>query len=109
MKSLLTRMFALLAMMTMLSCVARVHAVGPPVEVVEVDVAPPPPQIEAVPVPPYGGAIWIEGCWNWDGARYVWISGHYERPRPGWVWVPHRWAQSPRGRWRYYAGHWRHF
>ncbi|HJZ87397.1 MAG TPA: hypothetical protein VKN99_19620 [Polyangia bacterium] len=109
MKSLLIRAFALFGMITLISCYAQVRPVGPPVAEVEVELAPPPQQVEAVPAPPYGGAVWIEGYWHWSGVRYIWIGGHYERPRPGWIWVPHRWARAPRGHWRYHAGYWRHY
>src|SRR5437867_3748601 len=89
------------------SCAPRPY--GPPIvsgEVV-VETAPPPAQVEAVPVAPYQGAVWIEGRWHWNGVRYVWVRGYYERPRPGWVWVPHRWYRGPRGHWHYVPGHWR--
>jgi len=72
--------------------------------VVEVENEPPPVQVEARPVVPYQGAVWIEGHWDWRG-RWVWVPGFWERPRAGWVWVAHHW-QRWRGRWRYVPGHW---
>ncbi|MCI4441194.1 hypothetical protein [Tibeticola sp.] len=41
---------------------------------------PPPPRYEWVPPPPFVGAIWIAGFWEW---------------RNGWVWVPGRWVRPP--------------
>jgi len=82
--------------------------VGPPVQgEIVIETAPPPTQVEAVPVAPYQGAVWIEGHWHWNGVRYVWARGYYERPRVGFVWVAHRWYRGPRGRWHYVPGHWR--
>lgn len=26
--------------------------------------------------------VWREGHWQWNGYRYVWVAGHYERTRP---------------------------
>src|SRR5687768_5676840 len=25
------------------------------------------------------GHVWVSGHWDWNGADYVWIGGHYER------------------------------
>jgi hypothetical protein len=74
-----------------------------PVEVVRV--APPPPRIEYVGVPPYVGWVWITGYWNWVGVRYVWVPGRWEAPRHGHRWVPHRWERDG-DHWRRHGGHW---
>ena len=29
--------------------------------------------------------VWVRGYWHWDGVRYEWRRGHWERARPGWV------------------------
>ncbi|HVY44889.1 MAG TPA: hypothetical protein VHB21_03380 [Minicystis sp.] len=42
--------------------------------------APLPEQRYAAPAP---GMVWIAGSWHWDGARYVWLPGHWESPREG--------------------------
>ncbi|MPS55501.1 hypothetical protein E2I20_27920 [Alcaligenaceae bacterium SAGV3] len=52
-------------------------------DVVTATVAPPVPYVEAVPVAPFTGAIWVGGYWDWVGSRHVWYPGHYEHPRPG--------------------------
>jgi hypothetical protein len=77
--------------------------VEPPL--VSVDVAPPPPQVEVVPVAPFVGAVWIGGYWGWSGGRHVWVSGHYDHPRPGYQWRAHAWVQEG-GRWHLHAGGW---
>ena len=59
-----------------------------------VDAAPPPPNVEVVPVMPYPGAVWINGYWGWNGSR-----------RPGYRWEPHRW-ENRGGRWHLHAGAW---
>jgi hypothetical protein len=74
--------------------------------IAEVDVAPPPPQVEVVPAVPYAGAVWVGGYWGWNAGRHVWIGGHYEHPRPGYVWEPHRWVVAG-GHWRLMGGGWR--
>jgi hypothetical protein len=57
------------------------------------------------PVPPYAGAVWIDGDWAWDGGRYVYTRGYWARPRPGRVWARGSWYHGPRGyAWR--RGRW---
>jgi len=34
---------------------------------------------------PGEGFEWVLGYWHWDGARYVWVPGRWERARPGYV------------------------
>lgn len=66
---------------------------------------PPPPRYEVVGVAPYPGAIWIAGYWGWADGRYVWNRGYWHAPRPGYHWVPYRWA--PHGNvWRGEGGRW---
>ena len=57
--------------------------------VVEVDSEPPPPRYEEVVVRP--GFVWIQGRWNYEGGRWVWMNGRYERERAGYAWAPGRW------------------
>ena len=70
--------------------------------------APPAPQYEVVGVAPYPGAIWIGGSWFWEGGRYGWHQGYWERPRPGYRWAPHRWYRDRNG-WREERGHWQRY
>jgi hypothetical protein len=70
-----------------------------------VDVAPPAPYVEVIPVLPFLGALWIAGFWGWHGGRHHWVPGRYERPRPGYGWSAHSWVQQG-GRWHSYGGGW---
>jgi hypothetical protein len=74
---------------------------------VVVRVGPPAPIVEHYGPPPHRGYVWIAGYHRWDGARYVWVHGYWARPpRPGAVWVAHRWVHRHRG-WVLVEGHWR--
>jgi len=64
------------------------------VSTVYVRTPPPPPLAETVVVSPGSGYYWVQGYQSWNGARYVWIPGHYEH--------------IPAGRHRWVPGHWRH-
>jgi hypothetical protein len=70
-----------------------------------VDVAPPPPYQEVVPVTPFVGAVWITGYWRWHEGRHYWVPGRWEHPRPGYTYVPHRWV-SEGGHWHLRGGEW---
>ncbi len=70
-----------------------------------VDVAPPAPYVEVVPVIPFAGAIWIGGYWGWYGGRHQWVPGRWDQPRPGYGWRPHAWVQQG-GRWYLHGGGW---
>ena len=74
---------------------------------VVIRVGPPPVIVERPGPPPERGFIWIGGYHRWDGARYVWVPGHYERPpHPGARWVGHRYVRRGGG-WVFVEGHWR--
>lgn len=69
-----------------------------------VQVAPPPPRYEAVPVM-RPGQVWVPGHWEWRNNRHVWLAGYYTRARPGYVYSQPVWEQ--RGdRWSYRPGAW---
>jgi WXXGXW repeat (2 copies) len=70
-----------------------------------VPVAPPPPQVEYVGVPPVYGQIWIGGFWGWQGGRHVWNGGHWDAPRQGYRWAPHAWVREGNA-YRLHQGHW---
>jgi hypothetical protein len=56
---------------------------------------------------PEHGYVWVHGYHRWDGNRYVWVPGHYDRPpREHAVWVRHHWVHR-RGGWVLVEGHWR--
>lgn len=76
----------------------------------EVDVTapvmPPAPLQEVVPAAPQPGWVWVNGYWQWTGAEYVWVQGHWEAaPQPGYVYVAPGWVavggvyHFRRGRW----------
>jgi hypothetical protein len=71
---------------------------------VDIDLAPPAPQVEVVP-PPRPGYVWAPGYWNWEGGRHVWVGGHWMGERPGYHWAPDHWEH--RGpHYHYEPGHW---
>jgi len=72
---------------------------------VVVDVAPPPPYVEVVPVMPFVDGLWIGGYWGWYGGRHQWVPGRWEHGRPGYGWQPHAWVQQG-GHWHLHAGGW---
>jgi hypothetical protein len=72
-----------------------------------VRVGPPAPVYEVRSTAPGPGYIWIEGYHRWDGNRFVWTQGRWERPpHPRAVWVAGHWNHDGRG---YYwvEGRWR--
>ena len=71
-----------------------------------VEVAPPPLQVEVVPVSPGAAYIWIGGYWGWNLGRHVWIGGRWGLPPArGYAWVPGAWGRHGPG-WRYRGGYW---
>jgi YXWGXW repeat-containing protein len=72
--------------------------------VVDIDVAPPPAQVEVVPAP-RAGFVWAPGYWRWDGGHHVWVGGRWMHERVGYHWVPEAWVQvGPH--WHFQRGHW---
>lgn len=88
-------------------CVVRgtVAVPVPRVYVGAVTVAPPPPQVEVIGVPPQSGYVWVGGYWNWVEGRHVWVGGRWVAGRAGYRWVPHEWVREGGG-WRLHEGHW---
>lgn len=105
----LTLVLALASAALLSACVVvpahRGYAGGYAEPDIYVDVPPPQPYAEVVPVLPYPGALWIGGYWGWSGGRHQWVPGHYEHPRPGYRYEPHRWENS-RGQWHLRLGGW---
>lgn len=50
---------------------------------VAVPLPPPPLRPEHVPPKPNGDAVWVDGEWDWDGARYRWTNGAWVDPPSG--------------------------
>lgn len=74
---------------------------------VVIRVAPPAAIIERPGLPPERGFVWVAGYQRWDGGRYVWVPGRWERPpHPHARWVAARWVYR-HGTWRMIEGHWR--
>jgi hypothetical protein len=80
----------------------------PPPPVVEevADVQPPPPPQEVRPAPPFEGAVWVPGYWQWQGHQHVWVAGTWSAQPHGWRWEDHRWKKRDDGRWEHHEGHW---
>jgi YXWGXW repeat-containing protein len=70
-----------------------------------VNVAPPAPIVEVVPVA-RPGWVWIPGVWEWRRHRHVWLGGHWVRARRGYYYAPAAWVQHG-DRWAYHRGGWR--
>jgi hypothetical protein len=70
-----------------------------------VPIAPPPVLVEAAP-PPRVGYIWAPGYWRWDGGRYVWAEGRWERARDGHQYNPPAWRKDG-DKWRFHEGGWK--
>lgn len=71
---------------------------------VNISLAPPGPQFEAVPVMAPGYA-WAPGYWGWHTDRYVWVRGRQIVERPGYRWEPDRW-ENRGGNYYRHAGTW---
>jgi hypothetical protein len=60
--------------------------------------APPPPENEVVPASPGVEFFWVGGYHRWDGSRYVWVRGRYERrPYSDARWTSAHWEARGRG------------
>ena len=93
--------FALAALLGAMLLPAAVNAQ------VVVRIAPPAMVVEHPGPRPGPDYVWIAGYHRWDGARYVWVPGRYDRaPHPGAHWVAHRWVHR-NGGWVMQEGHWR--
>jgi hypothetical protein len=73
---------------------------------IRVNVAPPPPRHEPVPLP-RRGYVWSPGHWQWSKKHhhYVWAAGHWERARPGYAYRAPEWVERD-GRWHYRPSRW---
>lgn len=65
---------------------------------------PPPPRYEARPGP-RPGQVWVPGHYDRMHGNYAWRGGYWQPARPGYRYVPDRWAQGPHG-WYKRPGYW---
>jgi hypothetical protein len=105
-KSLLC-VFCLVTIVYMPGCIV---VSGEPfaIEEIEIDVAPPPEPVVVVTRPPRpsGIHVWIGGHFIVETGRWVWVEGHWARPRHrGARWVPPR-TRRKGSHWGYRPGHW---
>ena len=86
----------------------------PPASTPTATVPPPPTTVvtDAVVVSPGPDYVWVNGCWAWDGFRWVWMPGHWMLPPyPGTIWIDGYWRGGVwyRGYWGHgYYGHYDH-
>ncbi|MEX2560295.1 MAG: hypothetical protein WD403_10295, partial [Pirellulales bacterium] len=84
--------------------------------VMQVDPAPgifvsaiPPELIEELPpeVRPEGDVVWIPGYWAWDDEldEFIWISGVWRVPPPGYAWMHGYWEEVDQG-FQWITGYW---
>jgi hypothetical protein len=89
-------------------CMAAASALAPAVSLggiaVDIDVAPPAPQVEVVPAP-RAGYVWAPGYWDWRGHNHVWVAGRWLGERRGYHWEPDRWVQNG-PHWHHETGRW---
>ncbi|MDB5732362.1 MAG: hypothetical protein JWQ03_2257 [Variovorax sp.] len=70
-----------------------------------VEVAPPAPRYERVPMA-QPGQVWVPGHWRWNDRGYAWSPGYRETARPDREYAPGRWVRAEGG-WRWLEGDWR--
>ena len=102
MRGMVRHILAVLVIALVSACAGEVYVRPAPVVV---GVAPPPEQVEVIPVAPRGDVIWLRGHWNWNGQQWIWVRGRYVGRRRGWRWVPAHYEQRG-GAWVYVAPHW---
>jgi hypothetical protein len=100
-RAALAALFAL----PLMGCYVEARTAGPPPPpsgevVVEADPPPPPPpQVEVQPAPPGAEFFWVGGYHRWDGHRYVWVGGRYERrPHANARWTAAHWERRGNAR-----------
>jgi hypothetical protein len=66
---------------------------------------PPAPPAVAPGVAPGPDMFYVPGYWMWNGDRYAWRAGYWNRARAGYVYVPSHYRWSPSG-YVFIAGYW---
>jgi hypothetical protein len=67
---------------------------------------PPPLRYERRPPMPGAGYVWIDGFWNWDRGRYVWVPGRWDRPPYAGAYWSHPHYDHYADGWHFHEGHW---
>jgi hypothetical protein len=79
---------------------AVLPAMSASIQYVEVQSPPPALQVETVQTAP-AGQVWIPGYYDYKDGQYVWMSGHLEPQREGFVYVTPRYENG-----KYYVSRW---
>ena len=81
----------------------------PPLPGIDVQITtrrPPPLRYERRIVSPGDGYVGVKGFWNWNGDRWEWVPGRWDRPAVADAyWIPARYIRTSRGT-IYEPGHW---
>jgi hypothetical protein len=73
---------------------------------VSVPYPPPPALVEMIPPRPDEEAVWVDGTFTWNGARYDWTPGGWERLVEGAYYAPPNTVRRRNGELLYYRGVW---
>jgi WXXGXW repeat (2 copies) len=108
-RSLVLRFGFLVLSTAVAGCYVTAEPVAPASDgevVAEAPPPPPPPPPEPIPPSPGPGNVWIAGYHRWDGHKYNWERGHYERPpRENSHFEQGHWEQRGKGK-VWVDGHW---
>jgi len=83
---------------TMLAPVVASAGIG-----IDIDIAPPAPQVEIVPGPRVG-YVWAPGYWEWRGGSHVWVGGQWRAN--GAAIIDSRSVEQRGQHWHHNRGHW---
>jgi hypothetical protein len=69
--------------------------------------APPAPPAENPGPPPAVGETYVQGTYRYQGGKYVWGKGHWEKPKPGVTLVQAKWEEVG-GKWVHHPARFTH-
>jgi hypothetical protein len=99
-------MFIKKVLLSALIAVGTVGAVAIPLTSyadISINIGPPEPRYEAVPVQA-PGYTWSPGYWDYRNNSHVWVAGSSVQVREGYNYTPHRWVKHD-GNWSLEQGH----
>ena len=67
---------------------------------------PPPVRYERRGPMPGPGYAWVDGYWNLDRGRYVWVPGRWQQPPYAGAYWSHPHYDHYNDGWHYHDGHW---